>query len=476
MNFKNKKITGTAAVLMAVAVMLSAAACGKSSAVPAGVPAGIPGGTARPQKAVSIAVNVTYPERETLSRKTEFAGKIEASQAVKVYPEVSGTVAKTYVNAGDTVNKGDLLFEFDPADAELALKKAELAYQKTINSIESEESGSAYALNELKYKNSIESAQNNYESRREDLEFATEEDFDLAEFKRVRKKLWDTEQAYDAKQSTENWTAYVAALEDYNELLDDYASYTNFKNQITAFESAYTSYLKALEEYDIYKSMTSGENEATREINRAQAELTLADAQKAVANQKVYAPVSGIISAKNINEYDNASAQTAAYIILQEGTPTVSFSLSEDGANAMDIGTEVSVYYNNKYYSAEVIELAPEANSSTGLYPAKAQLTEDIGTNRSGAVIKVQAITALEENTLTVSLDNIYYDGNQPYVYVYDNGTARRVDVTVGMTTTDKVSVTDGLSDDDAIITTWHPKLADGVAVSNPELDKTAAN
>ena len=85
-------------------------------------------------------------------------------------------------------------------------------------------------------------------------------------------------------------------------------------------------------------------------------------------------------------------------------------------------------------------------------------------------IIKVTAITAIEKDTLTISLDNIYYDGNQAYVFVYDNGVARRVDVTVGMTTTDKVSLIEGITDSDAIITTWHPRLADGASVINNEL------
>ena len=170
MFLKSRKISRIGTAMMAVAVISS---CGGGQSAPAGAPAA-QGGPKKPQKAAAITVNIDYPERETLSRKTDFAGRIEASQTVKVYPEVSGTVAKTYFNTGDLVNKGDLLFEFDSTDAETALKKAELTYQKTINDIESAESGSAKALQDLKYQNAIESAQDNYESRKEDLEFATE--------------------------------------------------------------------------------------------------------------------------------------------------------------------------------------------------------------------------------------------------------------------------------------------------------------
>lgn len=456
-------------VLLALSTALVACFAGCNKSTPAIKQGDGPSGA---KKGSAIAVQITYPETETLERQTEFAGKLAAAQSIKVYPEVGGTVSKTYFNAGDTVKKGDLLFELNDADAQTALKKAELAYQKTLADIASAESGSANALTELQYQNAITAAQNSYENARDSLEVATGDDFDLVNFKRYRKNLKSAEEAYDDDQSAENWEAYNKAMKDYNDMLDDYASYTNYKTLITKFETTYDDYLTALDKYDIYKSMTTGENAATRDITRSQAELTYQDAQKALNDHKVYAPVSGVIAAKNISDYNVISAQTSSYIISQEGLPTVSFNLSEGGASAMTLGATVVVTYNGKEYNAEVIELSPEADSSTGLYPAKAQFTENMGdVTRSGAVVKVMAVTAQEKNTLTVSIDNIYYEGNQPYLYIYDNGTAKRVDITVGMTTVDKVSVTSGITANDAIITTWHPSLKDGVKVSNKQLD-----
>lgn len=469
----NRNILTRFTAVICAAAMLSACS---GEAAPAGAMGGGPGGRggAMQAKSAAISVNTESPVRETLERQTDFAAKIEANQTVKVYPQVSGTVSKVYFNAGDKVNKGDLLFELDSDDAETSLRQAQLSYDKTMANIVSEESGSGNANTISKYENAIQTAQNNYETAKDNLEYATENDFDMSEFKRVRKKLWDTEKTYDADQSTENWTAYVNALDKYNDLLDDYASYTKYKSYITSFENAYTNYLKAVEDYDIYKSMTVGEEAANRDISREQAELTLSTAQKNYDDHKVYAPVSGIIAAKTVSEYDNANANSAAYTISQDGMPCVSFNLSEDGANAMDIGSVISVRYNGKSYPAEVTELSPEADS-TGLYPAKAQLLEDIGTTRSGSVVKVTAITAQEKNTLTISLDNVYYDGNQAYVFVYENGIARRRDVTVGMTTVDKVSIVEGLSDTDEVISTWHPRLKDGAEVTTASATEAAA-
>lgn len=466
-----KKSKRFVSLTLAAAVVVAVGGCGNST--PAMAQSGRSPASA---KISAISVGITYPETETLERKTEFAGRLAAAQSVKVYPEVSGTVAKTYFNAGDTVKKGELLFELDDANAQTMFKKAELDYQKTLSDLASEESGSANALTELQYQNAITSAQNAYETARDSLEVATGDDFNLVSFKRYRQNLKKTEKAYDSAETDENWAAYTEAMKDYNAMLDDYASYTNYKSQITKFENAYDDYLAALDKYDIYRSMTLGEDTAARDIKRAQAELTYADAQKTLNNYRVYAPVSGVVAAKNVSDYNVVSTQTSSYVISQEGLPTVSFNLSEDGALAMTLGAPVTVTYNSRDYSAEVIELSPEANASTGLYAAKAQLTEEIGAVRSGAVVKVMAITAQEKGTLTVSVDNVYYEGNQPYLYIYDNGIARRADITVGMTTADKVSVIAGITAGDAVITTWHPRLKDGAEVTNQQLDGDAAS
>jgi len=419
--------------------------------------------------AAPIEVQTTYAERGDLSRENLFAGRVEASQTIKIYPEVSGTVAKTYVSVGDYVQKGDILFEFDSKDAQTALQKAELNYQKTMNDLASAESGSANAITELNYQTAITTAQNSYEQARDNLEVATGDDFDFSEFRKTRKKLKEVEQAYDADESTENWEKYVAALQDYDDLIDDYASYTKYKELITAFENSYDNYLQAVEKYEIYKSMTTEEDAANRDISRSQAEMTLEDAKETVANQKVYSPVSGIISSKNIDEFDIADTKTIAYTVSNEGLPSVSFSLSESGARSLDIQDTVTVIYLGEEYDAVVTEISPEADA-TGLYLSKAQLTEDIGTDRSGAVVKVRATTAYRENALILPLDIINYEGNQPYVYIYENGVARRADLELGITTAESAAVVSGISADDAIITTWNPGLNDGAAVYSADM------
>lgn len=465
MKLKHRSIARRAAALLLTAALC---ACGNSAAPANAGGRGGAGGGAGEKKTSAISVNVFYPETQTLERETEFVGKIEASQSVKVYPEVSGTVSATYFNAGDTVVQGQLLFEIDSEDAETSLKQAQLSYQKTLADLESEENGSANVLTELQYQNDIKSAENRYRQAHDALSASDDaEDLNFSQMRKLRQEYKEAEEAWSNDQTEANYSAMQAAEKKYDDFLDDY----NLKKTNTvSFENAYDDYLDAIKKYEIYKSMINQEDTTTREIEREQAELTLQNAQKTYDKHKIYAPATGIIATKSVESFDVVNTGTCAYTISQEGVQCVTFNLSEDAVDAMEIGYEVTVNYNGKNFTARVTELSPEADSSTGLYPAKAQFAEEIGTTRSGAVIKVTAITAQENDAITVPIDYVYYDGNQPYVYIYENDTAKRVDVTLGMSTYDTVSVTDGLSASDAVISTWHPNLKDGAAVHNDEI------
>jgi multidrug efflux pump subunit AcrA (membrane-fusion protein) len=130
------------------------------------------------------------------------------------------------------------------------------------------------------------------------------------------------------------------------------------------------------------------------------------------------------------------------------------------------VGSPVTVVYNGQEFSAQITELANTANPQTGLYAAKAQTDEPLGTSRSGGVVKVKASTAKAEDAMLLSLDLLEYDGNQPFVYVYRDGKAVRTDVTTGISSAEEIVILSGLTKEDQIITTWHPDLKDGAAVT----------
>ena len=60
---------------------------------------------------------------------------------------------------------------------------------------------------------------------------------------------------------------------------------------------------------------------------------------------------------------------------------------------------------------------------------------------------------------------SVRYQNEEAFVYRLVDGKAVRTVVKTGISDEKYVEITSGISNDDVIITTWHPNLRDGVAV-----------
>lgn len=424
------------------------------------------GAAAEPQNEAEVAepqaieVETTTAVYDTIDRQTEFVGRLEAASSTKVYPSSAGKVLKVYAAPGEYVEAGELLFELDTEDLETAAETARLQYESTLSAADT----------------SIISAKQNYDTLGDawltarDYEDAAEDAYDAAKKARddAQTAVNEAQAAYDADDSDENLKALEKAKSDLT--VAQNALTTASKNLDDMENSADSARKKMITARDTYYNTKGNEDEGIAGTVQTQvdlAKISYDNALKALNEAKVYAPVSGTISARNVGESDMVSAATPAFVIDQDGeAPVVSFNLSQDGAEALSVGDPVTVIYNGQEYSASITEIAGGADPTSGLYAAKAQTNETLGTSRSGGVVKVKASTAKAEDALVISLDLVEYDGNQPYVYVYRDGKAVRTDLVTGISSSEEVVVLEGLTSEDQIITTWHPDLKDGAAVT----------
>ncbi len=504
---ENRKFLKCLAVLSAGAFLATGAGCGAAQQPESAADAG-------PQ---AIEVETTTAFYDTIDRSTEFVGRLEAARSTNVYPSSAGQVLGVYVNAGEYVEEGTLLFELDTEDLLTAAETARLQYESALSAADT----------------SIISAKQNYDTLGDawdtarDAEDSAEEQYDGAKaaYNSAQAMVNQAQEAVrtiGATQPTAQKTAVEDAQKAYDDLIqnsgsaeDIAAAKTKLDEATAAFEAigrsetnedwleyasgrldSATNALNTASDYlstaedsadsarkrmvtardTYYNTRGTDEQAGTVQSQVDLAKISYDNALKNLEEAKVYAPVSGVISAKNVSESDMVSASTPAFVIDQtDEAPVVSFNLSEDGANALSVGDSVTVIYNGEEYSARITEIAGSADPASGLYAAKARTDESLGTSRSGGVVKVQASTARAENALVLPLELVEYDGNQPYVYVYRDGVAVRTDLTTGISSAEEIVILDGLSPEDQVITTWHPDLEDGAAVTLMNGEEAAA-
>ncbi len=281
--------------------------------------------------------------------------------------------------------------------------------------------------------------------------------------------------AYTAAVGAE--TQMKTALETYEKQYDTSAS--TIDSSIRDITKNYDYYAKTI---GVSETLGRSETGALNALTLSTLQLSCDNAQRGVETAernlekcKLVAPVSGTIITKNavVSNFAN-SAQPMFVIAADDTAPQVAFNISESGADALTIGSPVAVTINGAEYTATVTEIANAATTGSGLYAAKAVLPADAGIERTGAVVTVRAATAQTDDAVILPLSYIQYEGNQAYVLLYKDGVAVRRDVTLGMTTHEEAEITRGLSENDNVITTWHPELKDGSSVACASLQPAA--
>lgn len=408
-------------------------------------------------KTAAITVSTALPQVEDFSLTTDYIGTVTASESISVYPSVSGTVASVHYEPGQTVRAGALLFSIDASDAALTIEKAELTYQKALNTYENAVNGSAVASKELQLQNTITQALRNFNNARENAKLET--DFDVTSYNKLRRAYKAAYKAWE--EGTGSIDELYEAEKELSYLTDELSDHNSL---LTQLDNSFDTLEAARSELALYQEQTKGETAATAELNLKEAELAYQQTLKSLDDYQTYAPISGVIESRGISAHGSASPNTAAYVISNRDVLSVVFNVSADGAAALSLGDEVTLTKGQSSYSAAIVEIETKANAS-GLFPIKANIEGD-SPLLPGVAVKVTARTRSAADAMVVSIDDISYEDSNPYVYVYQNGTAVRTFLELGITTREKAQVLSGLTADSQVITTWHPDLADGAQVA----------
>ncbi|WP_455766709.1 HlyD family secretion protein, partial [Anaerotruncus colihominis] len=305
----------------------------------------------------SIAVETQTPQIGDLALTTEFIGTIEPDEQVSVIPKVGGTVLHTYAEVGQTVKKGDLLFEIDDSDAALAYRMAQAGYEQRMISADTT-LGSGYESRVLAAKAQVDAAQQNLNNTRlklKDYNDGYDDSLIMAEKRRdeAEQKMKAAEEAYknytgdDQKEKEELYKAWTQAESDYsmyrsavNDLEDSEDS--EARDLRNAYKNAQTNYEQALNNYNLLLGGSLEDTQRAMEADLKSAELSLEQSASTLDKYKIYAPIDGVIEQKNISEQSLASPSSVAYTLSNKSTIMTTFYVPSGAVEQMAVGDSVT--------------------------------------------------------------------------------------------------------------------------------------
>ena len=196
-----------------------------------------------------------------------------------------------------------------------------------------------------------------------------------------------------------------------------------------------------------------------------QANAAVASATNALSYYSVSAPVSGTITAINISEHNMCSPSQVAYTIKSDAAVKIVFYVAEKSAQEMYPEDKVSLEKDGITYDGQIILVSNELDAGKGLYKVEAQLLDPSVSLPYDSTISLRAASRQVKDALTVPTDSVYYDNDQAYLFVNENGIAKRKDVSVGLSEGGYIEIKEGINANDLVITSWTAGLKDGTKI-----------
>ena len=471
-----------------------------------------------------VVVNVVNPRTGSLSADTVYIGTAAPEQQVYVTPMVSGAVTEVNFQVGDTVQEGDLLFSIDDEAARLQLASAEAAYHTAEAGVQAAAGGARdlqnyqteQSIRQLRDSmNDVDESIDEMESNLGDLRDAggrlasarsaaqaaadqagTENYARQNALQEARKAGEDLKaeiekgagngddvtvlegQLADAQKSLE--AAEGEAVKSQAALDQARAAVSQLDGQIAANESAKTQLKSGIDTAEDSRE-TINENLATAEQSYAStqnevypdtdatyaaqlesAAVGIDSARMQLDYYTVEAPISGTVESVGVEEDQMVSAGSAAFVISNKESMTVTFQVTEEAKNALAAGDPVTVERGEDTYEGTITEVGVMAGAQTRLFTVKASVPGAGAGIPAGVSVKVYATTRQEEDRLIVPYDAIYFSAGNAYVYCVEDGRLVRTPVTVGLMDDTEAVIEEGLSADSLVVENWSSRLRDG--------------
>lgn len=203
----------------------------------------------------------------------------------------------------------------------------------------------------------------------------------------------------------------------------------------------------------------------TARDNLRDAELSLEDRYDALDNYTIQAPIDGTIVDKYYKAGENAETGKTLCTIFDLSCLTVTLYIDELDIHNVSVGQRAQVTCDSiegKTYEGIVTEVSINGTASGGVttYPVKVQIDQTDGL-LPGMNVDVAILISENPNVLTIPLDAVQ-TGSRVLVKTADGSTGAGapdgydyVKVTIGISDSEYVQITSGLSAGDQI--TWQP-------------------
>lgn len=417
-------------------------------------------------------VEVTYGDVESTITTS---GKVESDETKTYYSELTGNIGSVPVKLGQAVKVGDVLIHFSQETLDIAKKEAEataLSGESSYNDTMDQNSENQAKLTEATVNLGVLNQQiTDYEA------FIKEQERKL-EDTRNRKKaslsalgLELSLRQADGEDVAEEMAQYqylLETLETDKELLDIQRTIAD-SQEILANLEEYKAEMKSQKsstENTVFSSETKEAKALTREAEKLRQEKSLSYVADVADGMK--ADIAGIVTQITVTEGAPVTAGAALVTVASNSQVHVAINLSKSDLAKVKEGQKAEVTIAGKKYEGEVSFINHMATTNANNMPvveAQIKITNADEDIYLGIEAKVVIYADKSENVLVVPVETVNSDKDGDFVYVVENNIVVRKDVVTGVSSDEYIEVTDGLLENDQVMTDISLDITEGMEV-----------
>lgn len=393
-------------ILLVLLLLLFVPGCSSSGSQPAATVA------AAATAAAPVAVQTAKVEARELQRTVDAVGSLDPNEEITVSNQVEGLVSKVFVDLGDSVKAGQVIAQLDTAELDLAVRQQAAALQQ-----------------ELAHLGLTE----------------TSADVDDATTSQVR-------------QADATFNETKIQLDRIKRLLDEgLVPRQQFDEQQARYNVAEASLKSARE------------NVRNIRATIAARRVSLALAQKKLADAKITAPMNGFIKERLVAEGVYLKLNSAVMTLVQNSPLKLRFDVPENALDSIRMKGPVSFQvdsFPNRDFAGQISRISPSVDRQSRTMKVEALVSNTDGVLKPGLFARVLILTGKREKALVVPAAAVFEFAGLEKVFIVESGKVSERIIRSGTRNDTFIEVVEGVKEGDLVAVSNLGSLQQGREVS----------
>jgi multidrug resistance efflux pump len=249
----------------------------------------------------------------------------------------------------------------------------------------------------------------------------------------------------------------------------DAVSKQQLENAETLLKNAEVQLSSAKDNLNILNEKAAPQTAAIASAQLEQAQAAYETASIQVSDSSVTAPITGVISMRNIDEGEFVGSGIPIFTVINAKTVVIMISVPDTVVEKLHTGQQVPIKITalpDHEFTSIIDTISPAADARTQAYTVKLKLENPDSVIKPGMLAKVTLPIESKENIITVPNEAILVEDAIQYVFIVEAGKVKKIPVTTGLANDKITEVTEGLSEGASIITEGQSFLNDGEKVN----------